>query len=279
MIDLLKTVTFDPSQINLVWNNSNLVFKSTTEYRARDEILKVKTKTFYNFEIIKFHNRLIVQGSLHRFFNCGKHNANEFSVKNCIDMLNYLNFILGVNPFKFKVIGLEYGFNFITDIYVNHILKSLRFYNKKQLIESNDISNFFFCGNAYKGVKIYNKSQDCPNYSPNNNMRFEVKSRESQFIRKLGISSISDLLECESYINLGESIIKEWGSILLFDFNLGGFEMEHSTEYWLDSINMSRNTFNNRKNKYFNKLPKDSLWFRIKEKLIEKYHCAFQDYY
>lgn len=106
-------------------------------------------------------------------------------------------------------------------------------------------------------------------------MRLEVKSRESSFIKKLGIETFDSLLERTTYKCLAESILKEWQTTLIFDFNEVETKEKHTTEYWLDAINKKRrNTFTNRKKSYFKNLPSSSIISRI-EKLLKNGHNQY----
>lgn len=279
MVDLLKIVTFDGLQIEKVWGNPLLVFNSNKDYLVDDEIRSMESKTYKNLIFKRYQNRLEILGSIHYLWNNGLHNANDFRVKDCIQTINFLINSFKINPTLFKVIGIEFGFNFNPERPVNEVLKSLKFYNKKHIREGFEIPNFYLAGNAYKMIKIYNKSQDFPLYAESNTMRFEVKTKLNQRIKKLGINLLSDLLLSENYIELNKEILREWRNVLIFDYELDHLNNYQITEYWLSAINnYSRNTFYNRKKAYLSKLPENSLFFQIEAKLIQKGDCAFLDY-
>jgi hypothetical protein len=271
MIDNFKAVTFDLCQIDKIWNNDSLSYIYEKDYRVEDEVRNKATRGYKNLMFTKYYNRLEISGSIHYFFNDGQHNANEFDFMNCINTYQELIHLFSLEPKLFKIIGLEYGFNIKPIKEVNQILSWLRFYRKNKIIESQEYKNFYTAGTKYKSIKIYNKTQDCPKYAEPNIMRFEVKTRESQFSRKLGINTLEDLLKKETYERLAKSVLDEWNNILIFDFDIINLIEKHITEYWLDAINnKSRNTFTNRKKTYFKELPENSLFYNLQKQLDRK---------
>ncbi|GGK41935.1 MULTISPECIES: hypothetical protein [Flavobacteriaceae] len=280
MIDNFNIVTFNSRQINKIWCNTSLLYKCDKDYRVEDEVRNMEVRTYKNLIFKRFYNRLEVSGSIHYFFNDGLHNANDFNVADSISTFKELIKHFNIRPKLFKVMGLEYGCNICPQKEVNQILSLLRFYGKKKIIESLEYKNFYIAGTKYKSVKIYNKTQDCPKYAKPNVLRFEVKTNESQFLRTLGINTINDLLSKSIYKQLAVSILKEWSSILIFDFDVIELSEKHITEYWLDAIiNKSRNTFSNRKREYFESLPKNSLFYNLEKQLKNKtnkfINCAY----
>ncbi|WP_282073947.1 hypothetical protein [Polaribacter atrinae] len=280
MIDNHKVVTFNLNQINKIWCNTSLLYISDKDYRVRDEVRNVEVRNYKNLIFKKFYNRLEISGSIHYFFNNGLHNANDFNIIDCINTFKELIEYFKIKPKLFKVIGLEYGYNIQPIKEVNNILNSLRFYGRKKIVESLVYKNLYVSGTKHKTVKIYNKYQDCPLYSKPNTFRFEVKTNEKDFVIKLGIKTLEDLLNFNIYKRLSESILKEWQTIILFDFDLVEFKENHITEYWLDIIKTKhRNTFLNVRNKYQKDLPKNSIFKSItnqlKNKADEFINCAY----
>ncbi|MCD8426700.1 hypothetical protein [Tenacibaculum finnmarkense] len=262
-------MTNNSSQINKIWDNTNLLYQSITERSTKDgEIRTKEVRTYKNLVFIKYYNRLEIVGSVHYFYNNGLHNANRFTVLSCINVLNELINTFNITPKEFKVIGLEYGVNIQTKEDVNYILDCLRFFGKLRITESQQYKNFYTAGTTYKSLKIYNKTQDCKKHALQNTLRFEAKARKSQVLQKLDIYTLEDLLEPVTYLRLADSLFLQWEKILLFDFKLTGFEKEHQTEFWLDAMkHKDRNKFSNEKKKYLQKLPKESLYFTLKNQL------------
>lgn len=279
LIDYFNIKTFYQNEIDKIWNNDLLSYHSVKSYRVVDEIRTLEKRTYKNIFFIRYHDRLEINGSIHKLWNDGLHNANDFYVKDCIDTFLKLINLFKINPLKFTIMGLEYGININLDVNVNDVLKSLRFYGKTQIIPSSQFTNFYFSGTNYKGIKIYNKTQDYPKYSSENNLRFEVKTKKKQFIESLNIYNLSDLLKIDNYHKLKNSILKEWKQVILFDNSIRKLKKFHITEYWIEAIeNMSRNTFSDRKKNYFKKLPKNALILKIskqiKNKCLALLNCA-----
>lgn len=279
MIDNIKIVTYNTAQINKIWRNDLLLYHSNKDYRVNDEIRSLEKKTYKNLFFTKYHNRLEINGSIHKFWNDGLHNANDFNVIDSINTLTSLISTFNIKPHQFKIIGLEYGMNMVLEKCVNKFLKQLKFYGKRPIIESIEHKNFYVSGTKYKSIKIYNKTQDYPKYSKPNNLRFEVKINKAQLLQKINIVSLEDLLIIETYNTLNEMLLNEWNEIILFEPEIRKLKKYHSIEYWLNAIeNMSRNTFYNRRKTYKKSLPKKSTYIefhkRLKNKTLTLLNCA-----
>jgi hypothetical protein len=51
MIDNSKVVTFNSRQINKIWCNTSLLYKSDKDYRVEDEVRNVEIRTYKKFNI------------------------------------------------------------------------------------------------------------------------------------------------------------------------------------------------------------------------------------
>jgi len=71
--------------------------------------------------------------------------------------------------------------------------------------------------NQYKIVKAYAKGIQFPDYSDINTFRFEIKSKKSRFVNRLGIYTANDLLNPNLYLRLADSLINEFEKILILD--------------------------------------------------------------
>lgn len=285
MVDLLSIKTQDTEQIELIWNNKNLEYQSETTVPDKrkgneGELLNIDTYVYKNLAFIRYHNRLEIKGSLHYYFNNGLHNANYFSVIDCIAVIRELIQVFGLNPYKFTPNGMEWAINMQPEKEVNSLLRCFKFYGKKIISESQKYKNFFTAGSNYQSLKIYNKTQDCPLYALPNTLRFEAKTAEYKRLKSLGIKTLADLLTPETYGRLANHLYNEWQDVLIFDFNLSEFKDEQTTEYWQDAIyNKSRNTFINRKKDFIKRLPKNSLHFildtQVKKEVQKIIDCAY----
>src|SRR5690606_1513580 len=154
---------------------------------------------------------------------------------------------------------------------VNNIVCNLIYHEKRHFIRPTRYYYFKIAGNAaYKQIKTYDKSVQFPQHCTNP-FRFEVKSKESKFINKLGVYSLEDFYKVTVTTQLGISLLKEWDSVLLLDRSKNIDEKYFNTCFWEDALMANnRNRFNNLKKQYFNKLGSNNLHSYIKQILFDK---------
>lgn len=242
-------------------------------------------KTKYKNE---FHH-LEINTSPHYHFNNYLHNGNDFThtdcIKTIIDILTYL----GVEQREYnelKVVNIEFGLNIVPETDIKNLINGLYFYKKTPF----KIGNFPYFkktdATSYKQIKAYAKGLqflESPQYGiyPNT-FRFEVKSKQAKNIKKYGINTATDLLNLETYNQLGQTLLDEWENILLTnqtpDFsNLKPDEVQFiinakNFDFWNDMIQPKyRNKFGRYKDKYYSILKtKNNLHHLIKLKIIDK---------
>jgi len=209
-------------------------------------------------------NTLEINGSLHKLYNNGIHNSNNFSRIQCISLLRNFCGKFGIPPAKAFVSTLEFGLNFQTQVAVNEILLSIRFLGKYGFRRDKDLDYMYFAGTKYFRLKIYNKSLQPPFLAPENTLRLEWKTEESKYLRRNGCETLQDLFSPQIYLTFSHIILEKWDDILLFDFRKKRFRTYFHTEYWLDTIKAKcLNTFKNRKRKYYEDLGKTNLHSQI----------------
>jgi len=112
--------------------------------------------------------------------------------------------------------------------------------------------------NTYKTIKGYAKGIEpfgSKNYGDPNTFRFEVKSNQSKYIRKLGIETLSDFLNPNIYETLSKKIIDEWNNVLILESlllkNDNKLVKYASIDFWEESLREYRNKFSNDKKRFF----------------------------
>jgi hypothetical protein len=265
MIDFIKIVIYNYDLIQRVWNNQNLIYQSEEKRLFNDEIKEIRRKTFKGLTFTLFDKRLEITGSLHKFFNNGVHNATDFSFLSCIHVVMKLETILELNLEQCFIVNLEYGLNLIPGKSVKNVVTWLKFHERNEFrnfpeLEYAKQSGSFKDGkiNTYKTIKAYAKGLEpfggkC--YGDTNTFRFEVKSKQSKYIRELGIENLSDLLNLGVYETLSDKIIKEWNNVLILESSLLKNDKKlnkySSIDFWEESLQEYRNKFSNDKNRFF----------------------------
>ncbi|WP_026629504.1 tyrosine-type recombinase/integrase [Dyadobacter alkalitolerans] len=191
----------------------------------------------------KGSTNLLLAGSIHKFFNDGKHNYNNFSVKDLLVTLTDFWSILDVAPQSVSLHNLEFGVNIVLPFDVNILLTSLLTYKGIPFERPIENRYYYQCQTAEFIIKIYDKGRQ---YSlPQNLVRVEIKVVKMRFLQTKGINikNTADLLCTENYPKLG-SLLVEYVSEILFRNRLletesfGPKDRElvlngNNKEYWL----------------------------------------------
>ena len=235
------------------------------------------------------YGHLEINISPHYHFNQYRHNGNDFTpiqaIKTINDILTYLG-IKGNECNALKVVNIEFGINIIPDTDIKNLINGLYFY-KKTPFKVGDFPYFKKTdATSYKQIKAYAKGLQFSNNTEyridKNTFRFEVKTKQSKNIRKYGINTATDLLNLETYNQLGQTLSDEWKNILLTNqtpdlSNLKPDEVQFiinakNFDFWNDMIQPKyRNKFGRYKDKYYSSLKtKNNLHHLIKLKIIDK---------
>ncbi len=270
MLDLFKFRITDVALIDTVWNNELLEYVGKSERLYIDEIKEKQIRKYKNLIFIKYQDRLEISGSIHYFYNDELHNADDFYIEDCISAIIQIKNIFDLDLNKCKLINLEYGVNINPIINVTDLVHNLIYHSTRQFVRTTIHNDFKQAGNeAYKQVKAYNKSVQFP-HECENTFRFEVRTREHKFLKKLGIVSLQDLVEISNYDKLITSLLNEWDNVLLFDLSKDIDTKFFNTHFWEDVLkNGNRNKFNNQKKLYYKKLGPDNLHSNIRN-IIER---------
>lgn len=297
LIDYLKILSFDIELIQRVYNNSLLVeysmyqkqnrkyneFKQATytkEYKGIYFCFYVKDKELTKLEILF---------KPHYYFNNNIHNANDFKAIDCINILTEIKETFNLPVNELKILNIEFGLNAISPIPCKNLIEYTYYHEKNLFITSSDSLRYSKISykhrdngtaNTYKMIKFYAKGLQFPQHIDSNTFRYEVKSKRTNYIKSLGISTYADLLKLKTYNTLAETLIKEFSKFLIIDLdsemqNLNDKEKAKLKEYlnpikWNRAIQGSRNNFSKNKIRYFKLLDKTENNIHTKLKVIIK---------
>ncbi|WP_369765264.1 hypothetical protein [Flavobacterium sp. WC2429] len=271
-IDFLKCKILDDELIQQVWDNPLLEFDSKYEKRYDDVVYEVVTRKFENLFFSKHQNRLEISGSIHYFFNDGLHNANDFYIEDCIETINYIQDIFNLDLDKCFLVNLEYGVNILPSIPISELILNLIYHEKHPFIRSTEHNEYRISGmSTYKQAKGYAKGVQFPHFCNPNTFRFEVKTNQAKFIKRLGLLTLKDLTNADNYNPLMTSLLKEWDNVLLFDKSKNIDVKFLNTHFWEEAIlAKNRNRFNLQKKLYYKKLGADNLHSDIRDSIERK---------
>lgn len=278
MLDFLKFSIIDNGLIRYLENHTLLDWVQTEDKINLFDIEVIKTKTIKEYKGIYFciySNRIDVLFKPHYCFNNNLHNSNDFKVIDCINTVLGLKNALSIDLNLLKVVNIEFGLNVVSPIDVKKLIAYIIYHEKNEF--KTDVGLAFSKKsykantngsiNSYKIIKAYAKGLQFSQYTNENTFRFEIKSKQSKYINKLGIYSANDLLHFDCYTNMANEIIKEFDKVLLLDYETDFSSLKQSEQSkimnYLNTItwfkisqDSYRNRFQNEKTKYYNLINK-----------------------
>jgi Skp family chaperone for outer membrane proteins len=247
MIDGIKAILRD--NLDYIRNNPNLDFlipSSITTGEIRTD--KYPVAIYKGLKFIDKGSYIEIRGSIHKFYNDGQHNYNEFGIKELTIALHRLSAIFNIDFHQVRLVNLEIGINlnlsynpidFLNSI-INH--RGIRFsFHLSKNMEYRE------CAHCQFYIKIYNKGLQ---YSyPGYLLRVEVKFIKMEKPNNFGIKYLSDLLDTAKLHKLKYELIRIYDEILIGDIKLNPkglsrrdeelFNKGHNPNFW---TNLSPNT-------------------------------------
>lgn len=204
---------------------------------------------------------IILDGSLHKYFNSGAHNYNDFDYYAFVRVLNDLENKFGITPDDCRLQCLEVGVNILPPIPSNDILKHC-FLHKTQTFKDiqNSTDGRYRQAKHYQYiVKIYNKALHyiLKGFKISTEiLRFELKYIKMEKVNKLGVYTLADIKR----LGLGifkKELLTEFGNILYYDSTIVSRNRRLSKYknplFWADLLETkSRKTFYKHKKDYKN---------------------------
>lgn len=294
MIDYLKLQTYDLSVVDYFNTNYLLTWLSDTDklkYSDNEVITTKKVKQYKGILFCFYSNRLDILFKPHYCFNDNLHNANDFKIVDCINVINNLKDLFKIDLMRLKVINIEFGLNVISPIDIKDLITFLAYHEKNEFRTDTDLpyskksysTNKKGTANDYKIIKAYAKGIQFPQYTDINTFRFEVKSKQRKYCKyPLGIYTANDLLNVNVYYKMIETLIKEFKEVLLLDCatnfdSLKPKELKKVNEYnnpflWYKINNQNRNSFSKNKTKYYKLINKveDNLKNQLEKIIFDK---------
>lgn len=241
MIDYNNVSVSNPN-VDAILKNPNLEFVSgcnrkTFEVENRG-IAKYKGLTF------EFFNQysLKISGSLHKYFNNGLHNYNDFNQSDLNYVLDDMSETFDLNMDDCILRGLEIGVNFRSPIKCSKVIRSALMVSTKRLERGSVYRGNFkesTCQRYY--AKFYDKTSQ---YKLNKELlRFELKFRRMEDI-KGAVKTLEDLRSESNMKFLSSILLRAWKEVLFIDPTIREGELTRNqqdkkiyqwrdVEYWL----------------------------------------------
>lgn len=287
MIDFLKLETYNSTQIDYLFNHTLLTWESDTDKINIFDNEVINTKKIKQYKGIYFcfySNKLDILFKPHYYFYDNIHNAKDFNIIDCIVVINEVKNALNLDLEVFKVINIEYGLNVLSPIDIKDLITYILYHSKNEFRTDTGLPfskksysvTKHGTANQHKIIKAYAKGLQFPKYSDINTFRFEVKSKKSRFINKLGVYNLTDLLNVNVYLAMVNSLIVEFEATLILDCKTDFKTLNQKEQTKISKFNnpmewykiknaSNRNSFSKNKTAYY-KLT-DKVPFNLKNQL------------
>jgi hypothetical protein len=170
------------------------------------------------------NGNITLQGSLHKYYNSGAHNYNDFDFNAFKGVLNDLKTNFNIEPKNCIIRCIELGINIIPPTKTNYILDYC-FLHKTLPFEyqiNSDEGKYKQVKHSQYIIKLYNKALHYKRrgFEINNEiLRFEVKYLKMERLNKLGVYNLNDIVEV-GFNHFKNELITEWSNILFYDFTI-----------------------------------------------------------
>ncbi len=274
MIDFIKIIIkeLNPAILEAnplldFYDNINLLTgEIKTTNRSGQKVTPYKNAFFNGLEFKIYDNGLItLSGSLHKYWNKGAQNYNDFNYEAFLYVLNDLKHKFNIVPEQCILKCLEIGINIVPPIPTNQFLDYCFLHKTKpfEYQKNSDEGKYKQVQHSQYIIKIYNKAL---HYKKNFDikteiMRFEIKYTKMQKLNERGIFTLQDLANYGLH-NFKDEVLNEFNNILFYDNTIQSKSCSISNYknplYWIELLSNKRNDLFNYHRKHLSKLTAQS---------------------
>jgi len=207
-----------------------------------------------NMKLVLFPKGYIeLAGSLHKYYNDGKHNYNQFGRTEAEIALKRLIEVTGLELPLFKVDSVEVGVNLILPIPSDDIINNALMYKRRPFEAKycSDEGNYRQATLSEYWVKLYNKRlhYEIQGYDIGHEiLRFELKINKMRMLAKYRVFTLEDLLISIEQI-AKDMLPKAWKEVLLYDPTMNKQTKEKTIKYanvnfWREIAGKNNRSFN-----------------------------------
>ena len=193
-----------------------------TTNRNGNKVTPSKNASYKGLEFKIYDTGTItLSGSLHKYWNDGAHNYNDFNNEAVLFVLSDLNRKLDIEPNKCILKCLEIGINIKPPVPTNEILDNCLLHKTKpfEYQKNSDEGKYKQVQHSQYIIKIYNKALHYKSKGfaiKDEVMRFEIKYTKMQKLNEKGIFSLQDLMNY-GLENFKDIVLNEWQNVLFYD--------------------------------------------------------------
>lgn len=287
MVDLIKAKFNSQNIPNDIEENKHLEFIRPLNTKT-GEIKKVANAKYkgLTFSLDRYGNLTII-GSIHKYYNSGKHNFNNFTYKNTVETLNDISNKFNLDLSKGRLKNLELGVNISVPIKATKVVENV-LVHLSQKFKDYSIRGAIYRESTHSRyyLKAYNKSHQYKGkgYTINKEIfRWEVKHRKMYSLNQIGIHTLSDLCNATKLHLACNNLIDKWRDTIFYDPTLRLDEVSNyvrttnihqwqNPNWWLKLSKQNRKNHKDRMYKVFRKSSDN-----IKEKILQKIKNIIKD--
>ena len=258
MIDFIKIIIkelnpaiLEANPLLEFFDNINLsTGEIKTTNRTGQQITPFKNAFYKSLEFRIYDNGLTtLSGSLHKYWNSGAHNYNDFNSEAFLGVLRDLNHKFNITPEHCVLKCLEIGVNTIPPIPTNQFLDYCFLHKTKpfEYQKNSDEGKYKQVQHSQYIIKIYNKALHYRSKGfeiDTEILRFEIKYTKMQKLNERGIYNLQDLANYGLH-NFKDEVLNEFNNILYYDNTIQSKSRSLSNYknpmYWIELLNNKTN--------------------------------------
>jgi hypothetical protein len=234
------------------FDNINLITgEIKTTNKQGNKVIPYKNAFYNSLEFRIYDNETVtLAGSLHKYWNNGAHNYNDFNFEAFTGVLKDLNTKFGIEPANCVLKCLEIGINIVPPIPTNHILDYCFLHKTKpfEYQKNSDEGKYKQVEHEQYIIKIYNKALHYKRTFTDISteiMRFEIKYTRMWKLNKRGIYTFNDLVNYGLH-NFKSELLNEFNNILFYDTSIQSKSKSLTNYknplYWTELLNKPTKT-------------------------------------
>ncbi|MEH6658674.1 MAG: hypothetical protein V7705_13250 [Leeuwenhoekiella marinoflava] len=222
--------------------------------------------------------RIKIEGSIHKYWNNGAHNFNDFGINEIMEVLRNLKNNFKISPENMHLKALEIGVNINPPINTKTLLKQCVMHKTERFkcIATKDEGNYIQAEYQRHIIKIYDKRKHYENKGfkiEKDIFRFEIKYLKMAELKEdHGIETMADLLNF-GLLNFKPKISKHWDEVIYSDFKaLRGNKYQHlySNPIFWESLNYDKKRYHKKNLNKINRSQTENIKKEIADLILEK---------
>jgi|SRR5690554_242815 len=183
----------------------------TAKYKGLTFVITTSTK----YKDVEYCS---VRGSLHKYHTQGETNANDFTFSDLQGVVKDLSEKFNIDPKTSILRNVEFGVNIQTPITAKVLVNNLVAHNADPFADFKiqGVKVGKGIGKQRYQIKIYDKGKQ-EGLPIKNLVRFEVAVKKMTYLKKFGITTLSDLTDPSKIQPLGGVLLDYWRNAIYYD--------------------------------------------------------------